>query len=417
MSEMEVSGSRPRRYAFGLLLYAVATIALFVLVSQNLDRIRPLYGYDIENTALQYGLYGLIFVALTLIGDAALTRVPVPAIRELRAMRRRESRLRLLFLGAAALALAVGIFQSRYATVKLFSFSGVGALASFGACLWLTRRRWGLVETIAAPTPGEVDAVLWAHSGVEIADRPWDRAKRVIDAAVALLIIVVSLPISVPLVIALWLQDPGPILVAKVAVKRGGRSFRQLKLRTMVKDAEHDTGPVPAAPDDARVTPLGGLLRRTHIDELPQMINMLAGDMSLVGPRPERTVFVTRHIERIPGYAERHAVRPGLAGLAQVYGDYYSTPAEKLRYDRLYIRRRSPLLDLKLFGAALMLAFLGVGPRSRRRRSGGLYRRQERRFQRAYAALRGERERDVGGDGGDSGEVESESITRRNAVE
>ena len=215
--------------------------------------------------------------------------------------------------------------------------------------------------------------------------------KRVVDAVVALTIIIVSLPISLPLVVILWLQDPGPILVAKVAVKHGGKSFRQLKLRTMIKDAEHDTGPVPAAPDDARVTPLGGLLRRTHIDELPQMLNMLVGDMSLVGPRPERTVFVARHVERIPGYVERHAVRPGLAGLAQVYGDYYSTPSEKLRYDRLYIRRRGPLLDLKLFASALMLAFLGVAPRSRRRRrTGGLYRRQERRFQRAYSALRGE---------------------------
>ncbi len=390
------SAARSRRYAFGLLIYAVATVTLFVVISRNLDRIRPLYGYDIENTAVQYCLYGLIFVAATIVGDAALTRLRLPRLGSLRPLRRRESQLRLIFLGAAALALAVAVFQSRYGAAKFVSYFGVGTLAAFATCLWLTKRRWGFVELVAAPTPGEVDAVLWAHSGVALADLPWDRAKRAVDAVVALSIIIVSLPISLPLVIVLWLQDPGPILVAKVAVKRGGQSFNQLKLRTMIKDAEHDTGPVPAAPDDARVTPLGGLLRRTHIDELPQMFNMLVGDMSLVGPRPERTVFVARHIQRIPGYAERHAVRPGLAGLAQVFGDYYSTPSEKLRYDRLYIRRRGPLLDLKLFGAALLLAFLGIAPSARRRRrTEGLYRRQERRFQRAYSALRGGHEGDA----------------------
>ena len=171
--------------------------------------------------------------------------------------------------------------------------------------------------------------------------------------------------------------------------RSGGRSFHQLKLRSMIKDAEGATGPVPAAPTDARVTRLGNLLRRTHIDELPQLLNIARGDMSLVGPRPERTVFVLRHLQAIPHYAERHAVRPGLAGLAQVYGDYYSTPREKLRYDRLYIQRRNLGLDSKLFGSAVLLALFGISPRRRphrRRRDSA----DGRRFRRAYEALRGE---------------------------
>jgi lipopolysaccharide/colanic/teichoic acid biosynthesis glycosyltransferase len=179
--------------------------------------------------------------------------------------------------------------------------------------------------------------------------------------------------------------------VAKVAVRQGGRSFHQLKLRSMVKNAEAGTGPVPAAPGDRRVTPLGGLLRRTHIDELPQLINIALGHMSLVGPRPERTVFVHHHLATIPRYRLRHAVRPGLAGMAQVYGDYYSTPREKLHYDLLYIRERSLALDVKLFGAAVLMALFGLPPYRRHRQRDRLRQRHEdANWRRAYEALRGD---------------------------
>jgi len=187
----------------------------------------------------------------------------------------------------------------------------------------------------------------------------------------------------------IWLQDPGPLLVAKVAVTRGGGSFRQLKLRTMIKNAEQSTGAIPAAPGDARVTRLGRLLRRTHIDELPQIFNILLGQMSLVGPRPDRTIFACRNLRTLPRYAQRHTVRPGLAGLAQVYGDYYSVPREKLRYDLLYIRRRSFMLDLKLLLSATLLALFGAGPAMSRGRRAFTEARQESRWRRAYEALHG----------------------------
>jgi lipopolysaccharide/colanic/teichoic acid biosynthesis glycosyltransferase len=230
---------------------------------------------------------------------------------------------------------------------------------------------------------------LRGHEGLVLANDLWDHVKRAIELVLALILIVLSLPISIPLAIVVWLQDPGPLLVVKIAVTRGGRSFRQFKLRSMIKDAERETGTVPAAPGDTRITPLGRLLRRTHIDELPQMLNIALGDMSLVGPRPDRTVFAYRSLQTLPRYPLRHAVRPGLAGLAAVFGDSYSTPREKLRYDLLYIRRRSLGLDLKIFLTAALFALSGIGPGMNRGRRLYIQRRQDERWRRAYEALHG----------------------------
>jgi hypothetical protein len=162
-----------------------------------------------------------------------------------------------------------------------------------------------------------------------------------------------------------------------------------VKVAMETKNAEGATGPVPAAPQDRRVTWLGSLLRRTHIDELPQMINIAKGEMSLVGPRPERTIFVERHLQSIRDYARRHSVRPGLAGMAQVYGDYYSTPRQKLHYDLLYIRRRSFGLDLQLFMTAVTIGLFGIRPNRRHavRRTARLA--EGARWAEAYSALRG----------------------------
>lgn len=371
---------RRQRFALGMAAYALLTVAAFAVFLRYIDRIRQLYGYDIQNSALQFGLLFGLYLALTTAALVVAMRLPVRL--------RTENRLRAAFLAGATLTVIVAWYQSRYGAITFVNYLVVGALGTFAAVALATMRRYGLVEVIARPGADVVAAVRRAHEGVPLARGAFDRAKRAVDALLAVLIVLVSLPISLPLVMALWLQDPGPLLVAKVAVKRGGASFRQLKLRTMIKDAEGATGPVPASPDDRRVTWLGGLLRRTHVDELPQMLNIARGDMSLVGPRPERTVFVQRHLAAVPGYARRHAVRPGLAGLAQVFGDYYSTPREKLRYDLLYIRRRGFGLDARLFGAALMLAFLGRPPRRHGRprgRAAGADR-----FDRAYRALRGE---------------------------
>ncbi len=311
------------------------------------------------------------------------------ALRPLRL--REEARLRAAFLVGGTLSLVFAIYQARFGTGLSLGYFSFGLLGTFAALLWATYRRWGLVEVVARPTPDVLRAVLAAHADVRLANTGGDKLKRLLELALSVVILIVSLPISVPLAMLVWLQDPGPLLVAKVAVRQGGRSFNQLKLRSMVKNAEGATGPVPASPDDLRVTRLGSLLRRTHIDELPQMINIALGQMSLVGPRPERTVFVQNHLRSIPRYRFRHAVRPGLAGLAQVYGDYYSTPREKLHYDLLYIRERSLALDARLFGAAVLMALFGIPPARRHRRRERRRQGHERdNWRRAYRALRGE---------------------------
>jgi lipopolysaccharide/colanic/teichoic acid biosynthesis glycosyltransferase len=283
----------------------------------------------------------------------------------------------------------VAVYQARFGTGLSATFFAVGLLGTFGGVLIATQWFFGLVEINSPPSPEITQAVLRAHQGVALANTLWDHLKRLLEILLSVTLMILSLPISVMLAMAIWLQDPGPLLHAKVVVTRGGKSFRQLKLRSMIKNAEQATGAIPAALDDQRVTPFGQALRRTHIDELPQMINIALGQMSLVGPRPERTIFVHRHLKAIPKYAGRHAVRPGLAGMAQVYGDYYSTPREKLRYDLLYIARRSFGLDLKLFLTATLIGLVGMWPGMNRGRRLFTDRRQEERWRRAYEALHG----------------------------
>ncbi len=178
--------------------------------------------------------------------------------------------------------------------------------------------------------------------------------KRLFDLGLALAGLVISSPIWILSSLLIWFEDPGPVLFVKNSVGKGGRNFHQYKFRTMVIGAEDHTGPVLSQRGDQRILRVGRLLRKTALDELPQLINILRGEMSFVGPRPQRTVLVLGYLEKMPEYAERHRVLPGLAGLAQVAGDYYLTPRQKLRFDRLYIRYHSLGFDLKL----LLLAFL-----------------------------------------------------------
>jgi lipopolysaccharide/colanic/teichoic acid biosynthesis glycosyltransferase len=175
--------------------------------------------------------------------------------------------------------------------------------------------------------------------------------------ALAGLGILLSSPVWVLLSVLIWVEDPGPILFVKNSVGRGGVNFRQLKFRSMVRQAERETGPVLAEEGDRRVLRIGRLMRKTALDELPQLINILKGEMSFVGPRPQRTVLVREYVREMPEYAERHVVPPGLAGLAQVAGSYYITPRQKLRFDRLYVRHASLGFDLRLLAVAFLVVF------------------------------------------------------------
>jgi exopolysaccharide biosynthesis polyprenyl glycosylphosphotransferase len=175
-------------------------------------------------------------------------------------------------------------------------------------------------------------------------DRPLKRAFDVVGASLLLLL---GTPALLGAALAVRLSSPGPVLYRQTRVGRGQRAFTLLKLRTMRTDAEQGEE-LLATPGDPRLTPIGAFLRRTRLDELPQLLNVLGGNMSLVGPRPERPGFVRSYLESVPGYGERFSLRPGLTGLAQVNGEYDSTAENKLRYDLAYMANWSLWLDLSI---------------------------------------------------------------------
>jgi exopolysaccharide biosynthesis polyprenyl glycosylphosphotransferase len=172
--------------------------------------------------------------------------------------------------------------------------------------------------------------------------------KRLLDLVGGALLLVLSLPVLAACAIAVRATSPGPVLYRQTRMGRGQRPFTLLKLRTMQVDAEAESGEVLAQPGDPRLTQIGAFLRRFRLDEIPQLLNVLQGTMSLVGPRPERPGFVQRYLQEIPGYAERFSLAPGLTGLAQVNGDYHSMPQNKLRYELAYMANWTLWLDLSI---------------------------------------------------------------------
>ncbi len=178
----------------------------------------------------------------------------------------------------------------------------------------------------------------------------WDQklVKRMVDIIVASLLLVITSPFFLLIAILIRCRDPGPVLYTQKRLTEGGIIFNIYKFRTMVVDAEKKSGPIKAGDKDPRILPIGHILRATRLDELPQLINILKGEMSMVGPRPERpelTEIITRHI---PEFEYRLKVKAGLTGYAQIYGRYCTTSYDKLKLDLTYIRNYSVWLDLKL---------------------------------------------------------------------
>ena len=190
--------------------------------------------------------------------------------------------------------------------------------------------------------------------------------KRTLDILMAAVGLALSLPLVPLIAVLIKLDSPGPVVYRQERVGRGGESFWLLKFRSMRLDAETDTGPVWADAHDPRVTRVGRLLRRSRLDELPQLINILRGEMSLVGPRPERPAFVAELQEKVPFYTYRLAVKPGLTGWAQVnyrYGCTIADALEKLEYDFYYIKNLSIFLDLVIVLQTVQVVLLGKGSR------------------------------------------------------
>jgi exopolysaccharide biosynthesis polyprenyl glycosylphosphotransferase len=184
--------------------------------------------------------------------------------------------------------------------------------------------------------------------------------KRGLDVVLAALLLVLLSPLLLLLAVVVRLTSRGPVLHRQDRVGLDGRTFPMLKFRTMVEGAEAATGPVFAAPGDPRRTPVGGLLRRLSLDELPQLWNVLRGDMSLVGPRPERPEFVERFRREHPGYMLRHSLRSGITGWAQVNGlRGRSSIEERLAYDLEYARRWSLLLDIEILARTVLQVAAG----------------------------------------------------------
>jgi lipopolysaccharide/colanic/teichoic acid biosynthesis glycosyltransferase len=165
---------------------------------------------------------------------------------------------------------------------------------------------------------------------------------RCLDVIGSLIMLAIASPVMLLIALLVRVTSPGPVLFKQRRVGKYGKIFVLYKFRTMINDAEKNTGPVLAAKDDQRATCLGKLLRRIRFDEFPQLFNVLRGDMSLVGPRPERPYFVRRH-RALQGV--RLAVKPGVTGLAQVRAHYDLKPEHKLKYDYLYIQKRSFLFN------------------------------------------------------------------------
>ena len=195
---------------------------------------------------------------------------------------------------------------------------------------------------------------------------PIPAAKRALDVALSGVGLVASSPLWALLALAIKVEDGGPVFFSQDRAGEGGRVFRAWKFRSMIPDAERNVGAVQAIEDDPRITGIGRIMRATAMDELPQLWNIFAGDMSFVGPRALRPGEIEvlgngqlEALEDVPGYEHRSRVRPGLTGIAQIYAPRDVPRRQKFKYDRLYVERQSFWLDVRLIATSFWITFRG----------------------------------------------------------
>lgn len=222
------------------------------------------------------------------------------------------------------------------------------------------------MSTPSLMSASPADRTIARDLGQPIHVRPIPWAKRALDIALSGVGLLASAPVWAGLAAAIKLEDGGPVFFGQDRVGEGGRVFRALKFRSMIPNAEAGVGAVQAVERDPRVTRIGGLMRATAMDELPQLWNIFRGDMSFVGPRALRpgeieTTGHGRHIamEQIAGYSERHSVRPGLTGIAQIFAARDVPRRHKFKYDRIYVERQSLALDVRLIVLSFWITFRG----------------------------------------------------------
>lgn len=191
-------------------------------------------------------------------------------------------------------------------------------------------------------------------------------AKRIFDVLVSAVAIIILSPLFLLATFLIKTTSKGPIIFTQIRVGKDGQLFKIFKFRTMKVDAEKETGPVWAAQDDPRLIPVGKFLRKSHMDEIPQFFNVLRGEMSVIGPRPERPEFVAELKKKIPEYEKRLMVKPGITGLAQVWHRYDETVEDvrkKIKYDLLYIKKVCLWTDLRIFLRTFRVVLTGEGAR------------------------------------------------------
>lgn len=205
-----------------------------------------------------------------------------------------------------------------------------------------------------------LEPLVQSHQHTEKSRPGYELAIRVRDTLLSLCALFFAIPLVIVFGIAIKLETPGPIFHKQIRMGKDGACFTLYKLRSMIQDAEPN-GAQWASKDDPRVTRVGRFMRRTHIDELPQIINVLKGEMSIVGPRPERPELTMVFEASVSGFTHRLRVKPGLTGLAQINGGYELTPEQKLRLDLRYIENRSLWLDTVIIAKTIVIVVTGRG--------------------------------------------------------
>lgn len=186
--------------------------------------------------------------------------------------------------------------------------------------------------------------------------------RRIVEVLIAVFLLVLTLPTTLVVAVLIKLESPGPVLYRQERLGLNWKKFYIYKFRSMRVDAEKN-GPQWAKKNDPRVTKIGRFIRQTRIDEIPQLFNVIKGDMSLIGPRPERECFTRKFAKKIPQFTQRLSVKPGLTGWAQVNGGYDVSPEQKFEMDMYYIRHQSPFLDLKILLKTVKVVLTGEGAR------------------------------------------------------
>lgn len=184
--------------------------------------------------------------------------------------------------------------------------------------------------------------------------------KRIFDLTLGTFFLLLSSPVIAVAALLIKLEDGGSPIYKQRRLTVSGKAFNVIKLRTMVQNAEKTTGAVLSSENDARITRIGRFIRNHRIDELPQFINVIKGDMSIVGPRPERPEFVEQYVKEIDGFEHRFLTKAGITGLAQIMGDYSTSASEKLKYDLIYLKNAHWLFDLKMIFLTVKVVVIGL---------------------------------------------------------